>query len=141
MVNEERLRHMIKMASFDAKHGKACKPMIQYSRSDYVSLQMIRSFIAGSIAFALLVGLWALYSMDALMQMINSMDIPAFIVSIVIKYVIFMLIYLMATYLVSQVKYTTGRRKVKKYYNNVKKVNKIYEREEKLKSTGNKDWE
>lgn len=141
MVNEERLRHMIKMASFDAKDGKACKPMIQYSRSDYVSLQMIRSFIAGSIAFALLVGLWALYSMDALMQMINSMDIPAFIVSIVIKYVIFMLIYLMATYLVSQVKYTTGRRKVKKYYNNIKKVNKIYEREEKLKSTGNKDWE
>ena len=141
MVNEERLRHMIKMASFDAKDGKACKPMIQYSRSDYVSLQMKRRFIAGSIAFALLVGLWALYSMDALMQMINSMDIPAFIVSIVIKYVIFMLIYLMATYLVSQVKFTTGRRKVKKYYNNVIKVNKIYEREEKLKSTGNKDWE
>ena len=31
--------------------------------------------------------------------------------------------------------------KVKKYYNSLKKVNQMYEREERLKSADNKDWD
>lgn len=141
MVNEERLRYMIKMAEFDTNDGKECKPMIQYARKDYVTLQLLLSFVTGSIAFILIAVMWVLYSMDELMQNINQMDIPAFITSVLIKYVIFILIYLVITYVVYNVKYTTGRKKVKKFYNNVKKVNKIYERDEKLKAPSKKEWE
>lgn len=141
MVNEERLKHMIKMAAFDAKDGKECKPMSQFARNDYVSLQLLRSFLTGTLAFCLIFAMWALYSMEKLMQEINSMDIIGFITSLAVKYLIFMVIYLIATYLVFQDKYTRGRRKVKKFYQCVKKVNKMYEREEKLKTSGNKDWE
>ena len=141
MVNEERLKFMIKMAEFDVNDGKECKPMIQYARKDYVALQLLSSFITGSIAFALLAVMLALYSMEDLMKNINQMDIPAFVTSVIIKYVIFLIIYLVTTYIVFNLKYTKGRKKVKKFYNNVKKVNKIYEREEKLKAPSKKDWE
>ena len=141
MVNEERLRHMIKMAAFDKNDGKACRPMAEYARKDYGSLQLLRSFVSGSLGFLLILLLWVLYSMEYIMQEINKMDIVGFLTSIGIKYLIFMVVYLIVTYVVYNTRYTAGRRKVKKYYSNLKSVNKIYAREDKLKSSSNKDWD
>ena len=141
MVNEERLRCMIKMAEFDSRDGKDCKPMMQYARKDYVSLQLLKSFVGGSIAFFLLGLLWALYSMEELMEKINSLDILQHLVTTAVLYVIFMVIYLAATYIIFHVKYTNGRRKVKQYYVSLKKINTMYTREERLRVNGNKDWE
>ncbi len=141
MVNEERLRHMIKMAAFDKNDGKECRPMAEYARADYVSLQLLRSFISGTIGFGLILVLWVMYSLEYIMEEINKIDIVGFATSIGIKYLIFMLVYLIITYLVYNSRYTAGRRKVKKYYSNLKNVNKIYAREDKLKSSSRKDWE
>jgi len=54
---------------------------------------------------------------------------------------VFMVIYLGATWVIFNMKYTEGRRKVKKYYNNLKKVNQMYEREERLRTSDHKDWD
>ena len=141
MVNEERLQHMIKMAEFDKNDGKRCKPMIQYARKDYVSLQLLISFVTGSVCYALLVGLWAFYSAESLFAQLNHMDIQSALMSVLLSYLLFMVLYLGATYIVYNVKYTAGRRKVKRYYTNIKKVNQMYEREERLRVSENKDWE
>ena len=141
MVNEEHLRHMIKMSMYDTDDGKECKPMEQYARKDYVSLRMLGSFVAGTIGFLLLFAMWVLYTMDELMEGLNSMDIQGTLISIITVYLIFMVLYLTVTYLVYNGRYTRGRKKVKKYYNNVKKLNRIYEREDKLKMSDNKVWD
>ncbi len=139
MVNEERLRHMIKISRFDTFDGKECRPMTQYARKDYISLQLLRSFVTGTICFGLLLGLWGVYSMQTLMEQINSLDIRGFLTTLLTLYVVFILSYLIATYIVFYVKYTTGRRKVKRYYGSLKKVNQMYEREEKLRMPGGRD--
>ena len=133
MVNEDRLQHMIKMAVFDKEDGKECRPMEQYARNDYVALKIIGSFVTGTIAFGLLFVMWALYETDELLNTLNTMDLVGFLVPLAIKYVIFLFFYLMITYIVYQKRYTNGRRKVKKYYSSVKKLNRLYEREDKLK--------
>ena len=115
--------------------------MMQYARRDYVSLQLLKSFIVGTIAFGVLFALWALYSMDSLLSRMNNMDFMDILLVVGILYGVFIVIYLLATYLVYNLKYTEGRRKVKKYYNGLKKVNAMYEREERLKINNNKDWE
>lgn len=141
MVNEERLRHMIKISSFDTNDGKQCKPMTQYARNDYVGLQLLKSFITGTVCYGLMVGLWGLYSMESLMKELNQIDIRTFIITMLVLYVVFLLFYLGATYIIFHIKYTTGRKKVKKYYGSLKKVNQMYEREERLKMPENKDWD
>lgn len=138
MVNEERLQNLIKISEFDIYEDKGCKPMTQYARRDYVSLQMIKSFIMGTIAFFLMLGLWCLYDMDSLMKQVNSLDYKETLVTLIVIYAIFMVGYLGVTYFVYQMKYTAGRRKVKSYYNSLKQVNQIYEREERLRA-GAKD--
>lgn len=113
--------------------------MTQYARKDYISLQLLRSFVTGTICFGLLLGLWGVYSMQTLMEQINSLDIRGFLTTLLTLYVVFILSYLIATYIVFYVKYTTGRRKVKRYYGSLKKVNQMYEREEKLRMPGGRD--
>lgn len=140
MVNEERLRHLIKMAQFDTNEGKRSKPMTQYARKDYVALQMLKSFVAGTITYILMFVIWALYSMDVLIKKMTGSELQGFLVTVIVLYLIFILIYLLATYIVFNVKYTEGRKKVKKYYGSLKKVNQMYEREERLKAPGSKDW-
>lgn len=139
MVNEERLRHMIKISEFDTYEDKGCKPMTQYARKDYISLQMIKSFLMGTIAFFFMLGLWCLYFMDELMKQMNSMDYKETLITLLVLYAAFMLIYLAATYIVYQMKYTAGRRKVKGYYGSLKQVNQMYEREERLRAAGGRE--
>ncbi|MBQ8280017.1 MAG: hypothetical protein IJZ23_09280 [Roseburia sp.] len=140
MINEERLRPMVKMAMFDKNEGKACKPMIQYARTDYISMQLLRSFISGSIAFAILCVMWALYDTEAMMGMLNAAYIMEFITAVALRYVLFMFVYLTATYVVYQIRYTHRRKMVKTYYKNLQDINKIYEREDKLKAPSKDDW-
>ncbi len=139
MVNEEHLRHMVKMSIYDTDDGKECRPMEQYARKDYVALRMLGSFVAGTIGFGLLFATWILYTMDQLMEGLNSMDIQGTLIAVIVAYLMFMIIYLTVTYMVYNDRYTKGRKKVKRYYNNVKKLNRMYEREDKLKMSENRD--
>ena len=68
------------------------------------------------------------------MGMLNAAYLKDFIVDVGLKYLVFLLAYLIVTYVVYQIRYTQGRKKVKKYYNSLKAVNKMYEREEKLRT-------
>lgn len=140
MVNEERLQHMIQISRFDTYNGRDCKPMTQYARRDYVSLELLKSFITGTIAYCLVLCLWGLYCMQHFMEQINQMDMKDFVMKLLISYGVFLLVYLVVTYIVYQIKYTEGRRRVKQYYGNIKKVNQIYEREERLKTPGSREW-
>ena len=72
MVNEERLRHLIKMAQFDTNDGKQCKPMTQYARKDYVSMRLLGSFVTGTICYGLLMGMWGLYATEELLAKLNE---------------------------------------------------------------------
>ena len=139
MVNEERLRPMVKMAMFDKHDGAECKPMIEYAREDYVAMQLLGSFITGTIAFAILFGMWALCDIDKLLGMLNTDKLMELAVGVGFRYAIFLIIYLTATYLVYHLRYSKGRRKVKKYYASLKKINNIYAREDKLKAPAYKD--
>ena len=140
MINEERLQHRIRLSQFDENDGKSCKPMTQYARKDYVALQMLISFVTGTLSYALLFGLWALQSVDELFAWINTMEIQTLVMIFVLTYLAFLVFYLGVTYIVFHVKYTEGRKKVKKYYASLKKVNQMYEREDRLRMD-RAEWE
>ncbi|MBR5127974.1 MAG: hypothetical protein IKU69_06050 [Roseburia sp.] len=141
MIHEERLRPMVKMAMFDKNDGKACKPMIQYARTDYIAMQLLVSFVTGTIAFGVLCVMWGLYDTAQLMSMLNGTYFFELLKRIAICYGIFMIFYLSATYVVYQFRYTRRRKLVKKYYKNLKEISDIYEREDKLKTPTQKEWE
>ena len=60
MLNKERIRLMTKMASYEVGEGKEYIPIKQYYRRDYLSLQMLKTFVTSSIAFGCDLLVWRL---------------------------------------------------------------------------------
>lgn len=139
MINEERICIMTRMASYEAGEGKEDMPVKQYYRKDYVSYQMIRTFISSTISFGILFLFWGMYSIEKIMQQLAEMDLIQFGISILIKYVIFVVVYQVITVIVYNRKYTRATAGVKKYHADIKKVIKLQEKEEKLQSA--EEWE
>lgn len=132
MLNQERVCEMTKLAIFDQKEGRSCKPMIQYFRKDYIAKELLKSFITGTAAFFVVVAAFGLYHMEELMEQLNSLDISKLAIRGILSYAVCMAVYLSVTYAVYYMRYIKGRQKVKKYFLHLKRVNKIYREEEQM---------
>ncbi len=130
MLNQERVCEMTRMAMFDQKEGRKCRPMILYFRKDYIAKELLKSLIAGTVAFFMIAAIVCLYHMEELMAQINSINIRQAVTGGILCYAGFMAVYFLITYIVYYVRYTKGRQKVKKYYLHLRKVNKLYHEEE-----------
>lgn len=129
MLNEDRIKLMTKMAAYEEKEGKSDIPICKYFRIDYVSLNMVKTAISTTIAFVLMVGMWLLYRADYFMENISKIDLVALGEEILKYYLIVMLIYIIIAYIVYMIKYNSAKRGVKRYYAQLKRISKLYDKE------------
>ena len=106
--------------------------MKQYYRRDYVSLEMLKTFFTSTIAFGILCLCWILYEMENITEVLNNGDLISFGISILVKYLIFIVIYQVIAFLVYNRRYTKATRSVKTYYSILKRVQRLREKEEKV---------
>lgn len=138
MLNEERIRLMTKMASYEESEGKEYMPVKQYYRRDYVSIQMIKTFVTSTVAFGILLLCWMMYEMEQMTDLLGGTDLVSFGISILIKYAVFVVVYQVIAFLVYNRRYTKATASVKEYYSILKKVQKLQEKEEKTQPL--EDW-
>lgn len=130
MLSEERIRLMTKMASYEAGEGKEYMPIKQYYRKDYVSYEMIKTFITSTISFGILFLCWVIYKMDDLTEFLAGKDLLELGISIGIKYVIFICVYQVIAFFVYTRRYKQATASVKEFYSTLKKVERLQERED-----------
>ena len=133
MINEERVKKLYKIALYEQNEERTNRQIGQYYRSDFIGKELIKSIFTGTLAFMCFVILWALASWEDMLDSINNLEIVGTAIELLILYVIFLLIYLGATYILYRIRYEMGKKKVKTYADNLKTAYKMYEREEKLK--------
>ena len=75
-------------------------------------------------------GLYVLYDFEVFMKEIYQMDVFEFAKSVIIIYLIFTGIILVITYVVSLYQYNRALQSTKLYYMNLKKLSRIYGKEE-----------
>ena len=129
MLNEERIRLMTKMASYEANEGKKNVSIGSYFRGDYIGLQVIKSVISGTIGFFIIFAVYLGYDLETFMTEIYKMDLFLFGKNIVIAYLIFVGVYAIISYAVYTYRYTKAKKSLKLYYNNLKKLSYLYEKE------------
>ena len=129
MLNEERIKLMTKMASYEANEGKRNVSIGSYFRGDYISLQVIKSIISATIAFAICFALFVFYDFEVFMADIYKMDLLSFGKTILIVYVVFTAVYALISYLIYTHRYSKARKSLKMYYNNLKKLAYLYDKE------------
>ena len=126
MVNEERIKLMTRMAAYEKEEHKKNKKIVSFFKSDYISMQMLKSIVATTITFAIVFGLYVLYDFEVFMKEIYRMDMFEFAKSVIIIYVIFLSIMLVITYVVSLYRFNKALQDTKLYYTNLKKMSRIY---------------
>lgn len=128
MINEEKVILMTKLASYEANEGKKYLAIGRYFRSDYISLQLLKALISGTLAFCVLVGMFVLYDIEAFMKnFYQTADMINLIKELGIVYLIAIGIYMLITYVVAAYRYNRSRQSLKTYYGNLKKLSKLYE--------------
>lgn len=130
MLNEDRIRLMTKMASYEEGKGKEYMPIKQYYRKDYVGLGMIKTFITSSIAFGILFLCWVLYDMDNITDILSNRDLTELGMFVLVIYIIFIAVYQVIALGVYNWRYSRATASIKGYHSVMKKVEKLQEREE-----------
>ena len=131
MLNEERIKLMTKMACYEANEGKKNVAIGNYFRGDYIGLQVIKSILSATIAFVILFAMFIFYDFEIFMTDIYKMDLFQFAKSVIIDYRIFTGVYALISYGVYTYRYTRAKKSLKMYYNNLKRLAYLYDRENK----------
>ena len=120
---------MTKMASYEANEGKKNVSIGSYFRGDYIGLQVIRAVISGTVGFFIVFGMYILYNFETLMADIYKMDLLQFGRRVIIAYLIFILLYAAVSYAIYTYRYTKAKKSLRRYYNNLKKLSYLYDKE------------
>lgn len=126
MLNEERVILMTQMASYEGGEGKANVKIGNYFRSDYIALQLLKSILSGTIAYAVLFALYIFYDFEVFMQELYEIDLFAFAQNVLKYYLISVGIYVALTYVIFTYRYAKAKDSLKSYYHNLKKLNTLY---------------
>ena len=129
MLNEERVILMTRMTSFTQQEGKKDTEINQYFRSDYVGLQVLKSALCATAAYIILFISYMLLSFDKVMQNLYNMDLVAQGRKFLIYYIILVGGYSVVSYIIYSFRYARMRKNMKTYYTNLKRLNKMYEKE------------
>ena len=135
MVNEEKLKCMMRLARLDTTQQSRIRKEASYYRNDYMTISMIKRFLQMTVAYALLIAFLAATSLDFIMANVNRFNYRILFAEIIIGYLVFIGIYLAITYIVSSFRYRRARRARKEYEEAVRDLDRFYEREER------EEWE
>lgn len=136
MLNEQRVKLMTKMASYEEGDGKKNMAIGTYFRGDYIGKEVIKSICYGTVAFAILFAVYIAYDYEMYMQEIYKMDLLSFAKSVGMTYLKFIVIYSAITYLVYALRYQKARRSLRIYYNNLRRLSAMYRKEAEERKNG-----
>ena len=131
MLNEEKVKSMTKAAAYEKGPEKKNIEISSYFRADYLGLQMVKSAVAYTVAFVIIVALWATGRMEELMLMISRAEYLENLIKILsILFVSGLVLYESAIYVYYSSKYQKAKRSLKGYHSHLKQIHKFYETQE-----------
>ena len=130
MLSEERIILMTRLSAFADRRGRQDARMNGYYRSDYIGLNIVKSVISASVVFALILGVYAVYHFDTILQEFYTGKVLSQGMQLLISYVVLTGVYAVISYIVYSYRYKQMRRELKGYYSNLKKLENSYKNEE-----------
>ena len=131
MLNEEKVRHMTKAAAYENGPEKKNIEISDYFRGDYLGLQLVKSGIAYTIAFLIMLVMWAMGRMEELMLMISRPEyFENLIKMLVVLYISGLVVYEIAVYVYYSAKFRHAKNSIKGYHTYLNNIHKFYETQE-----------
>lgn len=130
MLNEKRVKHMVKLASYEEKGGTEEIKISSYFRKDYVSFNVLVSLLWVTLGYLSLVALICFAIMEKFVENMSFTNMVLLIVTIVAGYLFTLLGYGAGALRFYKKKHQKASHGVKKYIRDLEVLEKMYEREE-----------
>ena len=86
----------------------------------------MKSVVCATIAYAVCFALYIFYDFETFMQDIYKMDLVSFAKNVLLYYAVTVVIYGAISYGIYSYRYAKAKKSLKCYYNNLKKLNSLY---------------
>ena len=129
MLNEDKIKVMTKLATYEQGEGKETLPIMQYFQGDYIIFNVIKTVISITVAYAIIIATLCLVKGQYLMDNIHKMSIEQLGGRILFGYIVFLAVYITAALIVYYRRYVNAKNSVRRYYNQLKKLNSYYKEE------------
>ncbi len=126
VLSEERIILMTRMASYEQGEGRDNVKIGNYFRSDYITVQVLKSIVCGTIAFLIMFGLYMICNYKEFLENLYETDLFAFAREVLTRFCTMVGGYTVLTYVVCTWKYVSAKKSLKCYYHNLKKLGSMY---------------
>ncbi len=135
MLNENKVKMMTKMAIYEKNEGKRMLKMSRYYKGDFVTLGILKSIIASTLAFAVMAIFFALCNMEKIVSEVNTMDYTLIAKKIGAYYIIFLVVFSIIAGIVNAYQYDKSRAGLKKYLSRLNKLERFYNNQNKKRNS------
>ena len=130
MLNEEKIRLMTRTAIYEKREGKEDMKVNQYSGSDYVRFNMLKTLIGVTISVFLCSCIYLICSSEDIFQLIFQIDVRALARLLLTAYFLSLVVYVIISLLYYQYKYSKAKKQLKLYNKNLNLIEEYEDMEE-----------
>lgn len=130
MLNEKRVKHMVKLASYENKRGREEIKISSFFRKDYVSFNVLISLLWVTLGYLSLVGLVCLTFLKKIVENITFWGVAVLVAAIIVGYLLSLALYGVGAVRFYKKKHQMAKSGIKKYIRDLEILEKMYEREE-----------
>lgn len=130
MLNEERIKHMIKLADYEAKGGEEELKISSYFKKDYINMNTMWSVMWMTVGYILLVMTVWLALRGVITVELTRMQVLSVIILIAYVYLMLFIFYMIISKRYYKRRHARAHFRVKKFKENLEKLERMYEKEE-----------
>ena len=130
MLNEKRVKHMVKLAMYENKEGKEELKTSRFYKKDYISYNMLWSVIWMTVAYIMVLLLVLIAKMDILLDMLSLKFAIQMICWCAGIYVVLLLIYIPFSRRFYRKKHARAYHRVKHFKEGLEILEEMYEEEQ-----------
>ena len=132
MLNEERVKHMVKLSFYETKKGSEEIRISSYRRKTYLRLNLLWSFLWVTIAYVALVGLVGITFMWNLIKSLGRAEMIIILAALTGIYLVILIGYLVKTKNIYRKKHAKAFHHVQRFKDDLAQLEKMYEQHGKV---------
>lgn len=130
MINQEKVKDMTKMAIYESHGGDKELAVSAYRRKDYVAVNLIKSFIFGTISCVIIIVFYSLLKLEQIDSISSLTEVQSVGIGMLVFYIIFMVVFMTVTYVWARKRHARCSENAKSYSTELNRVARSYQNEE-----------
>lgn len=130
MLNEERVKHMIRLADYEAKGGEEEIEISSHYKKDYINMNTMWTLLWMTIGYGLFVLMVWLALREVVTTELTKIQVWSVVILVLYVYLMLFILYMIVAKRYYKKKHAKAHFRVKKFKEDLMKLERMYEKEE-----------